>query len=227
MQRLAFAHADLRPGRAPACCGHTDQHDQRLPYLGREIPDGEEPRLDAGPVYQLLRDPDELAKAAQSSNGMPPNDPFDGVGHEHKMSAASPKKEIVVGSTDAAFDVPYLRDSLVVWDAKAILAIKGDTRRGISSAYYYRADMTPCTYDGMPYDGVICDTRGNHVALVRPGRSGPDVVMGDSKLESSTMSRQHLLPKWSHHAALAKDVAESVGLSWHKTAFSSALCRLS
>ncbi len=172
------------------------------PYLGREIPNGAELGLTADRVYHLLRDPDELAKAAPSFNSIPLIDAFDETGHEHiQVSAASPKKEIVVGSTgtDAGFEPPYLRNSLVVWDAKAIRGIEDDTRREISSAYYYRADMTPGTWDGIPYDGVMRDIRGNHVALVRAGRAGPDVAVGDSRLENS-MSRK----PFSRKAALAK-----------------------
>ena len=177
------------------------------PYLGREIPNGAELGLDAQRVYQLLRDPDELAKAAPSFNSIPLIDAFDETGHEHiQVSAASPKKEIVVGSTgtDAGFQPPYLRNSLVVWDAKAIRGIEDDTRREISSAYYYRADMTPGTWDGVPYDGVMRDIRGNHVALVRAGRAGPDVAVGDSRLENRIMSSKHPSPKLSHKAALVK-----------------------
>ncbi|MCI0151908.1 DUF2213 domain-containing protein [Paraburkholderia sediminicola] len=141
---------------------HTYDHEGRLhvavtpiskanvcPYLGREIPNGAELGLDAQRVYHLLRDPDELAKAAPSFNSIPLLDAFDEIGHEHiQVSAALPKKEVVVGSTgtDAGFEPPYLRNSLVVWDAKAMRGIEDDTRRETSSAYYYRTDMTlrPC-----------------------------------------------------------------------------------
>ncbi|WP_196493275.1 DUF2213 domain-containing protein [Burkholderia territorii] len=173
------------------------------PYLGREIPNGDELGLDAERIYRLLRDPDELTRAAPSFNHIPLIDAFDETGHEHlQVSAAVPRKEIVVGSTgtDAVFDAPYLKNSLVVWDAKAIGGIEDDTRREISSAYYYRADMTPGIYAGEPYDGVMRDIRGNHVALVRAGRAGPDVAVGDAALEVLTMSKRPL----SRKAALVK-----------------------
>ena len=38
------------------------------PYLGSEIPNADELGLKPKQVYQLLRDPDELAKAARTSN---------------------------------------------------------------------------------------------------------------------------------------------------------------
>ena len=39
--------------------------------------------------------------------------------------------------------------------------------------------MTPGDYQGEPYDGLMRDIVGNHVALVREGRAGADVVVGD------------------------------------------------
>ena len=43
--------------------------------------------------------------------------------------------------------------------------------------------MTPGDYEGDPYDGIMRDIVGNHVAKVKEGRAGPDVCVGDSKLE--------------------------------------------
>jgi hypothetical protein len=52
----------------------------------------------------------------------------------------------------------------------------------LSSAYRYRADMTPGTHEGEPYHGVMRHIVGNHVALVREGRVGSDVVVGDAAI---------------------------------------------
>jgi hypothetical protein len=173
------------------------------PYLGKEIPDSESMGLDPEKVYQLLRDPDELEKAAPTFNNIPLIDAYEQTGKEHiPVFADDPRKEIVVGSTgtDAAFEAPYLKNSLVIWDAKSIAGVENEERKEISCAYHYRADMTPGTYQGASYDGVMRDIRGNHVALVAAGRAGPDVVVGDSQLEKSTMSNKPL----SRKAALAK-----------------------
>ena len=177
------------------------------PYLGSEIPDGESLRLDAQRMYRLLRDPAELARAAPTFNGIPLIDAFDETGREHvQVSASVPRKELVVGSTgsDAVFDAPYLKNSLVVWDAKAIRGIEDETRREISSAYYYRADMTPGTGEGEAYDGVMRDIRGNHIALVRAGRAGSDVAVGDSALEIFIMGSKTQQTKLSRKAVLAR-----------------------
>lgn len=146
------------------------------PYYGREIPNSRSLGLQPDKVYYLLRDPKELAKAASTFNNIP-------LLNEHiPVTAADPQKMAVVGSTgtDSEFDGTYLKNSLVVWDADSIAGIETDEKKELSSAYRYVADMTPGVHEGQPYDGVMRDIVGNHVALVIEGRAGSDVVVGDS-----------------------------------------------
>lgn len=147
------------------------------PYRGKEIPNYVELGLEPDRVYQLLRDPAELEKAAPTFNGIQ-------VLQKHiPVSAADHQPYDVVGATgtDAEFEYPYLRNSLVVWAQSAIAAIDSDKKKELSCGYRYRADMTPGNFDGMRFDGVMRDIVGNHVALVKDGRAGPDVVVGDSR----------------------------------------------
>ena len=81
------------------------------------------------------------------------------------------------------FEDPYLKAELAVWDAEAIEGIEDDSNRELSAGYRYRADMTPGSVNGEPYDGVMRDIMANHQALVPEGRAGPDVIVGDSKLK--------------------------------------------
>jgi 8-oxo-dGTP pyrophosphatase MutT (NUDIX family) len=135
------------------------------PYIGREIPDYQALGLDPDRVYQLLRAPDELAKAASTFNNIPL------LSRHVPVTADDHKPDLVIGSTgtNAAFEAPYLRNSLVVWARDAIDDIESDVKKELSSAYRYRADMTPGTQEGVPFDGVMRDIIGNHVALVREG----------------------------------------------------------
>jgi len=146
------------------------------PYYGQEIPGWKQLGLSPERIYLLLRDPDEMSRAASTFNNIPL------LSKHIQVSAIDPQKEFVIGATgtDAVFDHPYLKNSLAVWDAIAIALIKSDQQKEISSAYHYRADMTPGIFEGTQYDGVMRDIRGNHVALVESGRAGPDVVVGDS-----------------------------------------------
>lgn len=146
------------------------------PYYGREIPDWEGLGLNPDRLYQLLRDPAELEKAAATFAGKPLlniHRPVTADDHEHEAVAGSINNPI--------WEAPYLKADLSIWDGPAIKAIEAETQKELSSAYRYRADMTPGTYEGVRYDGVMRDLIGNHVALVKEGRAGPDVVVGDEK----------------------------------------------
>ena len=146
------------------------------PYFGREIPGGFKLGLEPDRIYQMFRAPDELAKGAQSSNNIQLLEMHIGV------TARDPKKQETVGSTgtDAVFDAPYLKNSLVIWDKAAIDLIESDRKKELSCSYSYVADMTPGTYLGLKYDGIMRDIAFNHVALVKDGRAGADVLVEDS-----------------------------------------------
>ena len=156
-------------------------------YLGREIPDAEGLGLKPDRLYQLYRDPDELAKGAATFNKIP-------ILNRHiPVSAAAPQKEAIIGATgsDAEFAAPYLKNSLVVWDSAAIDLIESGEQKEISSAYRYAPDMTPgVSPGGERFDGVMRSIRANHVAIVPKGRAGPDVVVGDAALPILTTQKE-------------------------------------
>jgi len=173
------------------------------PYLGEEIADIAKEAgvvVDPNRTYFLLRDPEELAKAAPYFNGLPLL-----AGHEplsaEDLAVDIEKKAMVVGATgnDAIFVKPYLQNSLVVWDAAAIQRINTREQVELSCAYRWILDMTPGTYEGVAYDGVMRELRGNHVALVDEGRAGPDVLVSDAKpktpKEQSPMKQKKLTPR--------------------------------
>jgi hypothetical protein len=149
------------------------------PYYGREIPDADKLGLEPERVYYLLRDPGELAKAAPSfaRNQL--------MFIHTPVSADDPKQDSIAGTigSDVEFQAPYLIADLCIWDVEAIAGVETDTVRELSASYRYRADMTPGMYEGQRYDGVMRDIQGNHVALVKSGRAGSDVMAADSKLE--------------------------------------------
>jgi hypothetical protein len=146
------------------------------PYLGAEIPGWQDLGLDPDRIYRLLRDPEELRRAAPTFNGLP-------ITSQHvPLSARDHRQGVVVGATgtDAEFAYPFLRVSLVVWAQEAIDEIESGAKKELSAGYHYTPDMTPGVDYGMRFDGVMRDIVGNHVALVEMGRAGPDVVVGDA-----------------------------------------------
>lgn len=173
------------------------------PYWGREIPDGERLGLDPERVYRLYRHPDELARAAGSFEGKP-------LLIQHKpVNAEDHPKEITVGAIGSPvnFDAPYLTAPLTVWDGEAIKLIESKEQRELSSSYRYRADMTPgTTPEGEPYDGVMRDIGGNHLALVTAGRAGPTVFVHDSAIFPPPTEKDQMATK-SQKARAAKVAA--------------------
>jgi 8-oxo-dGTP pyrophosphatase MutT (NUDIX family) len=146
-------------------------------YLGKEIPDAQKLGLDPEKKYRLYRDPEELKKAVKTFNQIP-------ILSKHvPVDADTHPAELVVGSTgtDADFGDGYLKNSLVFWPRKAIDEIESNRKKQLSAGYRYRADPTPgVTPEGEPYDMVMRDIVGNHLAQVVEGRAGPDVVVGDA-----------------------------------------------
>jgi hypothetical protein len=146
------------------------------PYRGKEIPGWDNLGLDPDKIYNLLRDPEELRKAAPTLNGVP-------LLRKHvPVNAEDHKPNDVIGSlgTDAEFDGEYLDNSLFVNAQDAIDGIESNKRRELSAGYHYRPEMTPGNFGGKDFDGIMRDICFNHVALVEDGRAGPDVVVGDS-----------------------------------------------
>lgn len=148
-------------------------------YLGKEIPHWQKLGLDPYRRYKLLRDPEELEKAAESFNGVQ-------LLIQHKqVNANDHRPGDIVGTmgTETAWESPYLTNSLIVWDRRGVEAVESEEQKELSSSYHYDPDMTPGVWQGQEYDGVMRNIVGNHVALVQDGRAGDDVVVGDSSEE--------------------------------------------
>lgn len=155
------------------------------PYYGREIPNATALGLDPERIYMMYRDPGELAKAAKSFAGKPLL-----IVHTPVSADDHPREEVIGSIGDNVFfKDPYLMAPLTVWDGDAIELIESGKQRELSSAYRYRADMTPGSYNGEAYQGVMRDISGNHVALVVQGRAGSDVLVNDSAIVINTNTK--------------------------------------
>lgn len=167
--------------------------EQVVPYYGHEISDYEAHGLDPNRIYYAYRPAEELMKAAPTINGLP-------ILLEHyPESAMEPQLDHRIGSmgTDAEFVAPYLDNSLIFTVAEAIALIDTEEMRELSLSYRFDPDFTPGTWNGQPYDFVMRNIRGNHLALVPQGRAGADVLVADAALtikdvEGEAMSKRHL-----------------------------------
>ena len=158
------------------------------PYYGREIPGWEALGLDPDKIYYLLRDPEELKKGASTFERIP-------ILSKHvPVSAEDLPTELIVGSvgSNVEFLSPYLDADTSYWDATAIAGIETDQVREHSCAYHYTPVMSPGIFEGVHYDGVMTEIKGNHLALVEAGRAGSEVLAADSKLGELPMKQTKL-----------------------------------
>lgn len=146
-------------------------------YYGSEIVDGSKLGLEPAKKYKLLRDPKELEKSAKTFNNIPL------LKMHAPADAKNPMKNMIIGTvgSNANYKDNYLHNGLSIWDEDYINKILSNEQNELSCSYFYTADMTPGNFDGEPYDGVMRDIVGSHVALVENGRAGHDVRVADSE----------------------------------------------
>lgn len=157
--------------------------EQVAPYLGEEVPGWEVLGLDPARIYQVYRPGEELARAAATCNGLPI------LWHHHHESADTPQVEYRIGSmgTDAVYEDGYLDNSLIFTVSDAIAAIERGDCRELSLSYFYDPELTAGIWQGQPYDIIMRNIRGNHLALVETGRAGPAVAVADAAPKESQM----------------------------------------
>jgi len=89
-------------------------------------------------------------------------------------------KDYQVGfsGTEVVYDNGFVKAVMTITDEETIARImKGDARE-VSAGYRVNYDPTPgVTNDGEHYDGVQKEIIGNHIAVVRRGRAGPQVKL--------------------------------------------------
>lgn len=149
------------------------------PYRGDEIPGWERLGLDRDKIYNLFRDPAELAQGAETFNNVPLM-----MGHPSGGVTSADEHLDKIGTiSNPEFVHPYLDADVTVWNDTPIAGIETDTQRELSSSYAYTPVMEPGEFQGTRYDGVMRGIKANHVALVPVGRAGSDVMVGDAALD--------------------------------------------
>lgn len=146
------------------------------PYFGREIPGFEALGLDPDRIYNMLRDPVELEKSADTAKGKQ-------ILLKHTyVDSKTVEKDLTVGAigSDIVYEDGKLYGDLTWWDEQAIDLIDSGKMEQLSYSYYFDPDMTPGVFEGKPYDGVMRNIHGNHIAMVERGRIGRDAVISDS-----------------------------------------------
>jgi len=147
-----------------------------FPYLGREIG-----APDPNRIYQVYRPEEELSnpETIESFNLLPFIDE-----HEFLGKDGTPAEEKGVQGTtgeNARFEAPYLKNSIRVYSEYLKRQIDSG-KIELSPSYRCEYDFTPGVFDGHKYDAIQRNIRGNHLALVKEGRTGPDVAVQDHSI---------------------------------------------
>lgn len=151
--------------------------EQVAPYLGKEIPNWKDFNLESDKIYYVYRPKDELEKAVETFDNLP-------LTREHiEVDTENVPKDKIVGSLGdrAEFKSPYIKNSLIVYDQKDIDWIMSGKKKELSCGYRYTPVQKSGEFDGKHYDFIMTDIIGNHVALVKEGRAGHDVMVADEK----------------------------------------------
>ena len=198
MERERLLALDAAPARGGGETGFRDVLENPgskvkvAGYAGAEVAGRQELGLEANKPYMMLRPADELEIAAATINRLPIE-----LWHNDTDADNLPKMQIIgsMGS-DGRFDGTYLRNSLCFTDGEVIRMIT-EAEPGLkelSLSYFYDPDMTPGEWNGIPYDGVMRNIRGNHLALVDKGRAGRDVAVQDRD-SMTPHNRENLMSK--------------------------------
>ena len=150
---------------------------QVAPYLGKEIPNWKGFNLEPDKIYYVLRPEEELKKAAKTFNNLP-------LTRKHiEVDVDNVPKEDIIGSMGdkAEYTSPYITNSLIVYDKKEIDKILSGKKKELSCGYTYTPIPESGEFEGKHYDFKMTDIVGNHVALVKEGRAGHDVMVADEK----------------------------------------------
>lgn len=148
-----------------------------FPYSGRSI----SPEAEQDKIYMVYRPAEELGtnECIDSFKLIPWIDNHVMLGSEEDGLTPSEQKGVqgVIGQ-DVYFDGEILKGNIKVF-SQAMANLIANGKKELSCGYRCRYEYAPGTYNGIAYDYVQREIRGNHLALVENGRMGPDVAVLD------------------------------------------------
>lgn len=150
-----------------------------FPYSGAQISD----ELEPDKIYMVYRPEEELSdpECIESFKLVPFTDEHAMLGATNDGLLPAEEKGIhgVTGENvyyDA--DGKYLRSNIKVFSEFLSDQIESG-KKELSIGYRCIYDVVPGVYNGQRYDAIQRKLRGNHLALVSEGRTGPDVAVQD------------------------------------------------
>jgi hypothetical protein len=127
--------------------------------------------------------------------------------------------QIGFSGTEVVYDNGFVRAVMTITDKDAIERIMRGDAKEVSAGYRVQFDPTPGVADnGEHYDGIQRMIDGNHIAVVRRGRAGPQVKLHLDRLDAADPSLLSPIEEPSMTAKVNFDgaefeVSESVALA--------------
>ncbi len=104
-------------------------------------------------------------------------------------SANTKDYQIGFSGTEVVYDDGFVRAVMTITDKEAIERIMRGDAKEVSAGYRVNYDATPGVTDsGENYDGIQKEINGNHIAVVRRGRAGPQVKLHLDRLDAADPS---------------------------------------
>ena len=150
-----------------------------FPYLGKNI----DPSLEPNQTYMVYRPASELSnpETIKSFKLLPWVDlhPSNLLGPEEagRMPAESKGVEGVVGE-EVFFEGDTLYGNIKIFSDSLADKIESGIRE-LSAGYECKYEISDGIFNGIHYDAIQKEIRGNHLATVPEGRMGPDVAVLD------------------------------------------------
>ena len=108
--------------------------------------------------------------------------------HPSVLLDSSNTKDYQIGftSTEVVYDNGFVRAVMTITDKDAIERIMRGDAKEVSAGYRVNYEAIPGVTDsGENYDGIQKDISGNHIAVVRRGRAGPQVKLHLDRLDAA------------------------------------------
>jgi hypothetical protein len=104
-------------------------------------------------------------------------------------SANTKDYQVGFSGTEVVYDNGFVRAVMTITDQDAIERIMRGDAKEVSAGYRVNYDATPgVTDNGENYDGIQKEINGNHIAVVRRGRAGPQVKLHLDRLDAADPS---------------------------------------
>lgn len=101
-------------------------------------------------------------------------------------SANTKDYQVGFSGTEVVYDNGFVRAVMTITDKDAIERIMRGDAKEVSAGYRVNYEATPgVTDNGENYDGIQKEINGNHIAVVRRGRAGPQVKLHLDRLDAA------------------------------------------